>query len=462
MKKLWILNLMLCCSLLGNAQGIQFETGTWDEVVKKAQKENKMIYLDVYASWCGPCKMMAAKIFPLKEAGDKYNALFVNYKIDAEVGEGIDIAKKYGVNAYPTNLYIHPHTQEVIYLALGATLDVADFNKRADIAMAEFSDPLNWEGYEAKFKSGERNQEFLRKFLEKSIRLEKNNDEVLSEYISQYLPKGNLGDRELRFLLEYTKTIDNKAFPILTAQKDKLNSALAGNMTIANWYIGLSEGTVKKAIETKNEKLLEQYAQLLKVYNPRASEAGLMYALRKQYYLGLRDKEKFQQARFDEANYLATRPSKFYEEQDQLQFEEIKADLKKRLLAHGMSEDLIELSLVESVKANPAYRKNYSATVANALNEISWMIYQNKDKYASTMEKALQWSEKSVQLTEELPDLWPMCADTYAHLLYVNGKKDEAIAIQEKAVRMVQQTDEDMYNELNEELEKMKTGSLEK
>ncbi len=41
------------------------------------------------------------------------------------------------------------------------------------------------------------------------------------------------------------------------------------------------------------KKLLEQYAQLLKVYNPRASEAGLMYALRKQYYLGLRDKKNF-------------------------------------------------------------------------------------------------------------------------------------------------------------------------
>ena len=63
--------------------------------------------MDVYASWCGPCKRMAAEVFTQKKVGDYFNATFVNAKFDAEVGEGRTIAARYGVNAYPTFLLLN-------------------------------------------------------------------------------------------------------------------------------------------------------------------------------------------------------------------------------------------------------------------------------------------------------------------------------------------------------------------
>lgn len=86
--------------------GIEFEKGSWEEVLAKAKEENKVIFVDAYATWCGPCKYMSYNIFPMKEVGAYYNANFINYKYDMEKGTGPGFANKYKVSAYPTFLFI--------------------------------------------------------------------------------------------------------------------------------------------------------------------------------------------------------------------------------------------------------------------------------------------------------------------------------------------------------------------
>lgn len=88
-------------------RSIEFEHGTFAELLAKAKKENKMIFIDCYTTWCGPCKWMAKNIFTNDTAADFYNKNFMNAKIDMENGEGIEIAKKYGIRAYPTLLYLN-------------------------------------------------------------------------------------------------------------------------------------------------------------------------------------------------------------------------------------------------------------------------------------------------------------------------------------------------------------------
>ncbi|HMZ23915.1 MAG TPA: DUF255 domain-containing protein, partial [Saprospiraceae bacterium] len=72
----------------GLGQGMTFETGNWASILKKAKKEKKLIYLDAYTSWCGPCKMMKKNVFPDAAVGEYFNANFVNAQIDMEKGEG--------------------------------------------------------------------------------------------------------------------------------------------------------------------------------------------------------------------------------------------------------------------------------------------------------------------------------------------------------------------------------------
>lgn len=96
--------------------GVFFQDLNLQEALDLAGKTNKIVFLDAYAVWCGPCKEMDLSVFPLKEVGDVFNQRFVSIKVDAEKGEGIEIRKKYNINAYPTYLYLDEHGNELYRL----------------------------------------------------------------------------------------------------------------------------------------------------------------------------------------------------------------------------------------------------------------------------------------------------------------------------------------------------------
>ena len=88
--------------------GIAFTSATFDELLAKAKAENKLVFIDGYTSWCGPCKMLAKQTFPQKEVGAYMNPRFVSAQIDMERGEGPELAKHFNVSAYPTMLILRP------------------------------------------------------------------------------------------------------------------------------------------------------------------------------------------------------------------------------------------------------------------------------------------------------------------------------------------------------------------
>jgi thiol:disulfide interchange protein len=88
-------------------EGIQFQSVSLEEAKKQSLKSGKLIFIDAYASWCGPCKRMAATSFKNPEVGKVYNEQFINLKIDCEKDEdGPELARMYKVKAYPTLLVI--------------------------------------------------------------------------------------------------------------------------------------------------------------------------------------------------------------------------------------------------------------------------------------------------------------------------------------------------------------------
>ena len=88
-------------------EGIQFQTLSLEDAKKQSLKSGKLIFIDAYASWCGPCKRMAATSFKNLEVGKVYNEQFINLKIDCEKdADGPELARMYKVKAYPTLLVI--------------------------------------------------------------------------------------------------------------------------------------------------------------------------------------------------------------------------------------------------------------------------------------------------------------------------------------------------------------------
>ena len=121
MKKIAVLSLLITfASFSSFAQdGIKFEHDSWEAVVSKAKAENKLIFLDAYTSWCGPCKMLQKNVFPDQALGSYFNQNFLSTKIDMEKGEGPSIARKFAVRAYPTLFFIDPNTEQVVHKILG-------------------------------------------------------------------------------------------------------------------------------------------------------------------------------------------------------------------------------------------------------------------------------------------------------------------------------------------------------
>jgi thioredoxin 1 len=117
---------------LKKAKQINFIENDWELTLKKAQAEHKYIFVDAYAVWCGPCKLLKTTTFKNNQVADFYNKNFVNLSIDMEKGNGIKLADKWGVEAYPTLLILDANGN----LVVGNTgyvdaKDLLEFGKKA-------------------------------------------------------------------------------------------------------------------------------------------------------------------------------------------------------------------------------------------------------------------------------------------------------------------------------------------
>jgi len=162
MKKILVI-ILLSYSKLICGQGIEFNTNnSWQELISISASSNKLIFLDCYTTWCGPCKGMAAEVFTDKNVGDFMNSNFICTKRDMEKGEGAYLNKKYKsfIPGYPTYLLINSNG-EVVYQAAGY-MKADKFIQ----SMKEGLEKRSWIIYKQRFDNGERSWEFLKEFLE--------------------------------------------------------------------------------------------------------------------------------------------------------------------------------------------------------------------------------------------------------------------------------------------------------
>ena len=76
------------------------------DIVDIAVKENKLIFVDVYADWCMPCKNMDDDVFSDNGIADFMKSNFINYKVDGEKFNGPNLGVMFGLGGYPTLLIL--------------------------------------------------------------------------------------------------------------------------------------------------------------------------------------------------------------------------------------------------------------------------------------------------------------------------------------------------------------------
>lgn len=159
MKRLIIITLILSVNIAFGQKGIKFENISWKDALQKAEKTNRLIFIDAYTSWCMPCKIMDQEVFTLDSVGSFFNVNFINLKIDMEKDERKLIGKIYPVGSYPTYLFINGKGEEVH--RSGSRMEAGAFLAQARFALSpEFS----LSAMKKRYADGDRDNDLLFKY----------------------------------------------------------------------------------------------------------------------------------------------------------------------------------------------------------------------------------------------------------------------------------------------------------
>lgn len=113
-------------------KAIIFIENAFSLALKKAKAEHKYIFVDAYATWCGPCRQLKNTSFKNTQTAEYFNKNFVNLSVDMEKGEGVNLATTWEVQEYPT-LLILDFNGKVLFRSIGYldAKQLAAFGKRA-------------------------------------------------------------------------------------------------------------------------------------------------------------------------------------------------------------------------------------------------------------------------------------------------------------------------------------------
>ncbi len=166
-KTILLFGLTMSLSVIVMGQGVRFEKGNLEQVLAKAKVERKIVFVDAYAVWCGPCKWMSNNVFPDSEVGSYFDKYFVAMKLDVERGEGPVIKTRYAIEGLPGYLFLDPDGN-VVYRG-GGRMPKEKFMTLLEEARTAAADSNSVGRMAARYAMERNNEEFLKEYLDKLV-----------------------------------------------------------------------------------------------------------------------------------------------------------------------------------------------------------------------------------------------------------------------------------------------------
>lgn len=122
MKKVVLLILVVVSTVcFSNAQGIKFQDCSYKEALEMAKQQNKLLFVGMSITGCGPCKLMQQRVFPLPEVGKVYNEKFVCWYVNCtKDADGEKLADDNGIKSYPSYVWLDPNTGKIVHHSGGS------------------------------------------------------------------------------------------------------------------------------------------------------------------------------------------------------------------------------------------------------------------------------------------------------------------------------------------------------
>jgi len=261
MKKVTLFLFVVLAALSAQAQGIVFEHSPFAAACARAKAENKLVFIDFYTAWCGPCKHMAETVFKQDNVGQYFNRYFVSCKIDAEKGEGKSLAAKYHIQIYPSYLFLDDKGV-VFNQAIGSCADSV-FLGIAAKARQEFTNPNSLPRLKAQYAAGKKDTAFLRRYIQKLVENKMHAFEAIEKYLQVQTALRPGSSEMMAFILQYPRELyyGGRAAQVFEKYGDSFRKIADSGQ---RWQMelvsnGLPANTRTYAIEAKNETVLKSY-----------------------------------------------------------------------------------------------------------------------------------------------------------------------------------------------------------
>ncbi len=296
MKKLLLAIFLFLTTINLQAQGIEFFKGSWDEALQMAKQQDKLIFIDAFTQWCGPCKRMARQTFPDPEVGKVFNENFINMQMDMEHGPGVEFRKKYPVNAFPTLFFIDGDGK-VVRKAKGARRpkDLITLAKQVFKAIDKS------EQYEKKYQEGNRSPQLVFKYVKALKKVGKPIGKVVNEYLRSQ--KDLSTEDNLKFISMATISADSKAFDEFIKHKAGIEK-IEGVQNVKDKIKSACEITLSRAIEYNTPDLLTSVKKIMKKHYPEKADA-FGYIADMRFYKKNKDAKKYLKAAKNYAKKIA-------------------------------------------------------------------------------------------------------------------------------------------------------------
>lgn len=235
MKKLFLFSALLGIAINISAQNrsINFETSSFSQAREKSEKENVMIFIDFYTTWCGPCKWMAKNVFTNDTIADFYNRNFVCISIDAEKGEGINLAKKFKINSYPSFLFVGVN-DKVFHQSCGSM----PVNSFLSVGQAVLDRDKRTSTLIERYEVGDRTPKFVLKFIEASSMACMPTKDIVATYLASLKENDLYLKDNWNIINSYVSDFNSREFQFLMKNGEKF-STLYGD-TVVNRKILLT------------------------------------------------------------------------------------------------------------------------------------------------------------------------------------------------------------------------------
>jgi len=287
---LFALGLIISISATGQeVTGIKFIKENLVQAKSQAAKEDKVIFVDAYTTWCGPCKMMDRTTFKDEAVTEFYNENFVNLKMDMEKGDGPSFAQSHSVRGYPSLLFLNAGG-ELVHRSLG----FQDGTRFLELGKAAADPSKQVITLQKRFEAGEKDQEFLLNYADAlTLAGMDGYEEATQAYIDQ--EKDWNTPKNIKVLFDYSKaSLDSKLFAYMIANKAKFESEI-GAQKVADKinYAASSDVRAKQIDATDKDALTSHFAKYFGTESAKEKATGyylnnLMYApgdINEQKYL---------------------------------------------------------------------------------------------------------------------------------------------------------------------------------